>query len=99
LPALKHHNVIVLSAQDDEITGPLMVASIRLVDAGAAVGAGDVCVLTESSSGDITHIVWRSVAAGAFYVESDSNGSRGWYFPEGVRVETLENMQVFLYQV
>jgi hypothetical protein len=92
--------VIILTAQNDEITTPLRLGSIRVVDVDpAAVVAGDAVVLTESSAGDTEAVVWRTVAAGEHYIEESSNGGKGYTFARGVRCEAAENMLIYLYEI
>lgn len=91
----KNDTVIIMTAATDQLAFPVQVKSIRWV-AKAAV-AGDDIQLVESSIGTITDVLWTSVAAGANYVESDSNGGHGFDFRNGVRVGTIDVGTLYLY--
>jgi len=93
LAITKSDNVILLAAAADDLPGMLRVQSIRVVTDGN-MAAGDQVILTESSS---AAVMWETVAAGANYTESDSNGGKGFSFRNGLKVGTLENAKVYLY--
>ncbi len=92
----QNDNVIIMDGAGQEITGSQKVKSIRWV-AGASSAAGNRCILTESSSGTPSKLMWESIAANANHVESDSNGGSGFAFHNGLRVDTLDAGRVYLY--
>lgn len=89
-------NVVILDGATQEIAGPIKVQSIRWVG-GASSVADDDLILSESSTGDTSAIVWATTAAGANYVEESSNGGKGFDFRNGVRVNTIDRGKVYLY--
>lgn len=92
---IKSDNVISMTAAADEIVTPLRVRSLRWVSKAAI--AGDDIQLVEGSNFDIAAVIWESVAAGENYIESDSNGGRGFNFRNGVRIATIDSGTLYLY--
>lgn len=87
--------LIEFTAAADEFTEPLNIKAIRWVSKSAL--AGDDLSITESSAGDVTQVLFSSVAAGANYVEQAWFGDRGQFFPRGIEVDVLDSGTVYVY--
>lgn len=82
---------IKLTAATDEVAFPVCVKKIRWVGAGTG---GDDLIIHQSSAGDTTKEIWRTVAAGANNVESELD-ERMWNF--GFRIDTLDAGEVYVH--
>ena len=84
---------ITMTAASDEVAMPLHIKNIRWVGT-SLTAAEDELILVQSSIGDTSKEIWRTIAAGANYVE-ESLFENPISF--GIRVDTIDSGQVDIY--
>ena len=91
----RNDTVIILTAGGDEIAAAIKPRALRWVS--KAAGPGDDIQLVESTLGNTSEVIWESVAAGAYYVESDNAGGRGFDFRNGLRIGVIDSGSLYVY--